>query len=246
MICGPLALQPELGALVVPERPEHGVDAAGEQRGREVEADVAHFDRVGVQAGLREDRLQVCRLVVDPRRADRLSLQIRGAPDLRLGQRDDRGERILHDRRDADDAQAEIARPEHLGLVRDGEVDVAGGDLLDRGRGIWRLADLDVEARLLEVAARLRRVDAGVVGVREVVEHQLDPLRAARLEHVLLLAAAGEQNPERREQRELPHAICSFRFQGQQIHSARATSANSATAIRVKITIPAYTRGVWS
>jgi hypothetical protein len=71
------------------------------------------------------------------------------------------------------------------------EVDPPRRDLLDRRGRIRRLPDLHVEARLLEVAARLGRVDAGVVRVREVVQHQLDVLRAGGLEHVLLLAAAG-------------------------------------------------------
>ena len=93
------------------------------------------------------------------------------------------------------------------------------------------------------MAARLRRVDARVVGVGEEVEHQLEALTAARLEHVLLLAAGGERQrrdgAEQREQQGLLMRGLSFRFQGVARRSASVTSANSATAIRVRITMPA-------
>ena len=65
-----------------------------------------------------------------------------------------------------------VARAQHLGLVGDGQVDAPGGDLLDRRGRVGRLADLHVQPGVVEVPARLRRVDARVVGVREEVEHQ--------------------------------------------------------------------------
>ena len=194
MICGRFPRSFSSGALVVPERAEHGVDLAGDQGGAEAEAHVPLLHRRRAHARLAEHGLEVRVLVVDPGRADGLALEVGGLADLRLRQRDDRGERLLDDRGHAHHAEALVARAEHLGLVRDREVHAPRRHLLDRRGRVGRLADLHVEAGLLEVATRLRGVDAGVVGVREVVEHQLDALGAGRLEHVLLLAAPGEHN----------------------------------------------------
>jgi hypothetical protein len=67
-----------------------------------------------------EDRLQVRVLVVDPGGPDRLALKVGRLADLGLRQRDDRRERRLDDRGDADHAEPLVARAEDLGLVRDG------------------------------------------------------------------------------------------------------------------------------
>ena len=48
------------------------------------------------------------------------------------GQRDDRGQRALHERADRDELQALIAREQQLRLVGDRHVDLAGGEQLQR------------------------------------------------------------------------------------------------------------------
>src|SRR4029450_1039508 len=122
----------------------------------------------------------------------------------------------------------------------DRKVDAPRGHLLDRRGRVGWLANRNVEAGLLEVAPGLRGVDAGVVGVREVVEHQLDVLGARGLEHVVLLAAAGEHESSRARERGQPsHTGVSCGFHGQARRSTRATRANSETAMTVSRTIPA-------
>ena len=71
-------------------------------------------------------------------------------------------------------------RKQHLGLVGDREVGLAGGDQLDRRRRVGRRADADVEAGFLEVAELLRHVDPGVVGVGVEVERQAERLALRR------------------------------------------------------------------
>ena len=55
---------------------------------------------------------------------------------MRGGEGDDRGERPLHERADGDDFEALVAREQDLGLVRDGGVDAAGGEQLERFGGV--------------------------------------------------------------------------------------------------------------
>ena len=66
----------ELDRLVVPVRAEGRVDAARQHRRNEVAADVDLLDRVRGNAGMRQDRLQVCVLVRDPGIADALAAQL--------------------------------------------------------------------------------------------------------------------------------------------------------------------------
>ncbi len=247
MICGRLRFSLQVGALVVPEGADHGVHLLGEKGGGEAEAHVAELHRVGIDARVEEDRAQVGLLIVDARVAHLLARQVLGRADLRVGQRDDRGERLPHQRAHRDHFQALVARPQQLRLIRHGEVHAPGRDLLDRRRGVRRLADVHLQPGVVEVPARLRRVDARVVGVREEVEHQADLGLALGAERVLLLATAGEhgQGGEKCREGDSGHAVLSsVRFHGVAIRSARVARLNSATAMRVRITIPAYTRGV--
>src|SRR3954467_3984450 len=124
-------------------------------------------------------------------------------------------------------------------LVGHGEIDPAGRDLLDRRRRVSRLADLHVESRRLEVAALRRGINRRVVGVREVVQHQLELLLGRRPQHVDLLAAAGKRDDHARAECEPPHAS---RLQGMAIRSTSDTKANSAIAIRATRTTPTHTQ----
>src|SRR5206468_1900355 len=117
----------------------------------QVEADVALLDRVGIDVRVGEDRLEVRRLVVDPRRADALALQVLRVAYVGAGKRDDRGQRLVDEGADGDHAQALVPRAEQLRLVGDREVNPPGRDVLDRRRRIRRLADLHLEPGLLEV-----------------------------------------------------------------------------------------------
>ena len=182
----------ELDALDVPEHPEHGVDALGQQRRDEVEADVDRLDLVGVGAGGLEDRRQVGVLVGDAGGADLLALQLGRLADGLLADGDDRRQRLLHERPDRDDLDALRAGEQQLGLVGDRQVGLAGGQQLQRRRRVRRRARRDVELRRLELAGVDRRVDAGVVGVGQVVQDEVDALRRAAAGRLLLLAAGGE------------------------------------------------------
>ena len=125
--------------------------------------------------------------------------------------------------------QALVARAQHLGLVGDRQVHAAGRHLLDRRGRVGRLADLHVEPGLLEVPARLRRVDAGVVGVGEVVEHQLscfEPDGSSASSFSPQPASRATSASSRGD--DAGHAVSSFRFQGQARRSASVASANSA------------------
>ena len=139
----------ELDALDVPEHAEDGVDALGQQRRDEVEADVDRLDAVGVGAGLLEDRLQVGVLVGDAGGADLLALELRRAADRPAAERDDRRQRLLDERADRDELGALRAREQQLGLVGDREVGLARGEQLQRRRRVRRRARLDVELAVL-------------------------------------------------------------------------------------------------
>jgi hypothetical protein len=110
-----------------------------------------------------------------------------------LADRHDRGQRLLDECAHGHELQALVARQQQLGLVGDGEVDLARGQQLERRGGIARRLDLDVEPGAAEGAAALGRVDPRVVGVGEVVEHQPQALLRGRGGGLLALAAGGEQ-----------------------------------------------------
>ena len=63
------------------------------------------------------------------------------------------------DRRDRHQRHALVAGEQHLGLVGDREVDLAGLQQLQRQRRVGRDLDVDVEAGLLEVAVGQRLVE---------------------------------------------------------------------------------------
>jgi hypothetical protein len=88
----------------------------------------------------------------------------------------------------------------HFGLVGDRQIGAAGGEQLDRRRGVGGGVDADVEPGFLEVAELLRHVDPGVVGVGVEVERQAERLRLAG--HVFALRAAGGEAEAEREQGE--------------------------------------------
>ena len=180
-------------------------------------------------------------LVVDPGGADALARQVRGTVHAGLRQRDDRRERALHERPNRHHLDAAIALAQHLGLVRDRELGAAGGDLADRCRGVARGPDLHVQPYLFEEPLGLRRVDAGVVGVREEVEHQLELLRAARGGSLLALAAARRGGGEHAQDDEgrAPHAGSSSRLQGAASRCATVVSTNRSSAIPIRMTTPA-------
>ena len=189
-------------------------------------------------------------LVVDPGRADRLALQVRRLADLRLRQRDDRGERLLHERADAHHVQPLVARPQHLGLVRDRQVHAPGRHLLDRRRRVGRLADLHVEARPARSrrppgrrrCRRGRRSGSSRASARRASSPDgsstscFSPQPAASS-----AAAAGEQRRAA--------ASCGLFLsvpRTWQVAPPARRGQTAPTAMRVRRTIPAYTRGVWS
>ena len=133
----------------------------GEQRLAEAEADVALLDAVRLDARLEQDRAQVGGLVVDPGGADRLALQVgrrRGSSAW--------GSDMIEVSGTCTSAATDFTRSplsratEHLRLVGDRQVDAPGRQLLEQRRRVGGLADLHVQPRPLEVAARLGGVDA--------------------------------------------------------------------------------------
>jgi hypothetical protein len=120
-----------------------------------------------------------------------------------------------------------IAGKQHLGLVRDREVGLARREQLQRrGRVGWHL-QVDIEPGAFEVAPALRGVEADVVGVGQVVEHDGQLLLARRADVLLLLAAArgNERGREDRDQdgRQLSHAFLRF------VRGAHGTARRSAS-----------------
>ena len=106
-----------------------------------------------------------------------LPLRSGDAFDPGLAEPDQRGQGPVDERRDRDHVEALFVGQRDLGLVGDRQVRLAGGDLLDRRRGVGGGVDADVEAGFLEVAELLRHVDPGVVGVGVEVERQAERLR---------------------------------------------------------------------
>ena len=95
-----------------------------------------------------------------------------------------------------DSLRALVAGEQQLGLVGDRDVGLARPPASFSGApGPTASAMLHVEPGLAELARGLRGVDAGVVGVGQVVEHQRDRwARGARPWSSLLLAAGGERS----------------------------------------------------
>ena len=139
-----------------------------------------------------EDRVEEDVLVGDARGRDRLALEVGDVLDAGVAERDQRGERLLHERADRDHVEPLVAGEHHLGLVGDREVDPARRDLLDRRRRVGGHLGPHVEPRLLEVAALERRVDPGVVGVDVEVEREVEALGLALALLGLLPAAGGD------------------------------------------------------
>ena len=180
-------------ALVVPERAERRVDLAESIAGTRLKPTLVSSTLSGSTPALREDRLQVGRLVGDAGGADALAGEVLGARRCRCRERHQRRQRLLHERADRDELRALVAREQQLGLVGDGEVGAAALEQLERRGGVGRRLDLDVEPGALVLARRLGRVDAGVVGVGEVVEHEVEALDLA--------AARARARPSRRRRR---------------------------------------------
>ena len=107
----------EVDALDVEKAAEDRVGASREQRRQEVEADVHLGDVAGGEPDLVEDRLEVIGLVGDPRGRHRLALQVADVGDPGLGERDQRGERAVDERRDGHHRQALLLGEQNLGLV---------------------------------------------------------------------------------------------------------------------------------
>jgi hypothetical protein len=85
---------------------------------------------------------------------------------------------VLDQRRDRDDRDILAAGEEHLRLVRNAEGVAPRADCLEHRRRVGGDHDLDLEPGIGEVAAILRDVDPGVVGIWIPVEGKRD-LRAA-------------------------------------------------------------------
>ena len=170
----------QVDALDVEEAAEHRVGAAGDHRRQQVEPDVDLVDVIGGEPLLVEDRVQEGRLVRDAGGGDRLAAQVGDVCDPGLlGSEISEVSGCGTSAADGGHRQALVAREHHLGLVGDRQVDLAGGHLLDRRRGIGGDLRLDVETGLLEVAALERREEAGVVGVDVEVERDGERLGPA-------------------------------------------------------------------
>ena len=112
--------------------------------------------------------------------------------DVRRGQRDDRRQRPLDERRDRDQFQAFVAGEQQLGLVGDRHIDLAGRQQLQRFGGFGGDHRLDFKPRGAEVAGGQSGVERRVVGVGEPVEHHREGLGSSRGDRVLLGAAGGQ------------------------------------------------------
>ena len=91
---------------------------------------------------------------------------------------------------DPDQVEAAFARDREVVDVEDREVGPAGLEQLRCVGGGRRLADLELDPLALELAARERRVDPGVDGVRLEVEDEGRLVRGARFSTAV---AAGDE-----------------------------------------------------
>jgi hypothetical protein len=145
----------------------------------------------------REDGAEVGRLVRQSGGAHAHSREVARRADLLLPERDDRCQRLLDDGADADQVPcSRVAGQQQLGLVGDRHVRSARAQELE-GRGrVRRRLDPDVEPGAAIVARRLGGIDAGVIGVGEVVEHQVEALElggcGSARGRLLLFTAAGQ------------------------------------------------------
>ena len=124
----------------------------------------------------------------------RSALEVRGRADRRL--REHRRERPLHERHHADDVAPLLAREPEVVDVEDRHVGASGLEQLERVGRRARLADLELDALRLVVAALGRHVEPGVDRVRREVEQQ----RRLGARPVLAggRAAAAASRPRRR------------------------------------------------
>src|SRR5207302_5679978 len=93
-------------------------------------------------------------------------------------------------------------RQQQLRLIRDRRVHAPGGEQLQRFRRVGGGLGLYVQARRAEVAVGDRRIQRGVVGIGEEVEHHREALRRGGREGVLLGPARRQR--ERRQQSRRP------------------------------------------
>ena len=123
-----------------------------------------------------------------------------GLADRVLAERDDRRQRRLHERADRDELGALGARQQQLGLVGDREVGPARRPAASAApTGPTACAACTSSAACLNSPVADRGVDAGVVGVGEVVEDEVDALGAAASPvGSFALAAGGEAEREQR------------------------------------------------
>ena len=190
--------------LRVPEA-GRGVDPAGGEGGDGVEADRDPVDAgrvaaVGAQLGV--DHGFVGGQAGD---ADGPALEVAGAPDRAAARGDDRRQRPLDDRHRADDVEALLAGDPEVVDVEDREVDAAGGEQFRHRAGVAGLADLEVDAGVLVVAAALRRVDPGMDGVGREIEHQRRALGRARFSAAPAAGGAGERQDGRQQRDSRSH-----------------------------------------
>ncbi len=91
--------------------------------------------RAWVDARLVEDRLEERRLVGDPGRSRLLAGQVARRADVRVGQRDQRRQRLLDQRADGDEVATLLTRQHHLRLVGDRHVLLSRREQLQRSAG---------------------------------------------------------------------------------------------------------------
>src|SRR4051794_9757890 len=260
---GVLAALLEIDALDVEESAQHRLGAVVQDRRQQPLLHVDRVDIAGGEVGAVENRLQVGLLVGDAGGGDRLATEVLDVLDARVLQPDHRRERSRDQGGDRLDRQALVLRQEDLGLIGDRQVDAAGGDLLDRGRGIGRRLRLDVEARVAEVPVVDRLEDSGVVGVDVEVERQAERLRRPGAGRLRLLPAA--RGDGRRADRKghggrsnalrtyLDHQASSFQWllvwagpHQATRRSSTASSPNRRIASADSTTTAAKVRAVWS
>ncbi len=163
------ALGAQRDALDVPEA-RRGGDAPGQQARHGGEADRGRADLVRIAPGAGDDRAQHGVVARQARDADAPALEVARGLHARLGE--DRRQRLLDERHDADEVAAALARDREVVDVEDREVGAPGDEQLDRVRRVRRHADAQVDAQRVVIAALDGGVDARVHGVWLEVQQQ--------------------------------------------------------------------------
>ncbi len=175
--------------------------ALREQRPHGLEPDRGRAHRLGVAAVARDDRAEHRLVRRQARHADALPLELPGRADAGLGQQ--RGQRPLHERHDAHEVGALLARQPEVVDVEDRHVHAARPQQRQRVGGRPGRLDRQLDALRLVEPAVDRRVDAAVHGVGGEVEQEGRLLVRAVLPGG---PARGEQDREAQQDGESAHA----------------------------------------